>query len=124
MTRPVDFEVVQESALAMAQATIQKAIKERNLSRSDLAKRMGRQRSFVTRMMSGSHNLTIKTFALALAACDFEVTLGYSPLRWKWSVPEKPTACKSTVSTREGGHTRSCGIAAGAGMPTTLCVAK
>jgi len=80
--RPVDFLVVQETALAMAQATIQNVLNESGLKRSELADRMGRPRSFISRMLRGSHNLTIKTFALALAACGFEPNFGYLRLQW------------------------------------------
>jgi transcriptional regulator with XRE-family HTH domain len=78
----VDVELIQGMSLAMAQATIQLALKKRRISRADLAKRMGRQRSFVTRMMSGGYNMTIKTFALALASCAYRPTFGYAPITW------------------------------------------
>lgn len=81
----VDVELVQGSSLAMAQATIQGALNRRKLSRAELAKRMGRQRSFVTRMMSGDYNMTIKTFALALAACAYRPTFGFAPITWRWA---------------------------------------
>jgi plasmid maintenance system antidote protein VapI len=81
----VDVELIQGSSLAMAQATIQQAINRRKISRTDLAKRMGRQRSFVTRMMSGDYNMTIKTFALALAACAYRPTFGFAPVTWRWA---------------------------------------
>jgi plasmid maintenance system antidote protein VapI len=82
--RQIDFEILQESALAMAQATIQKAITQSGIKRSALAERMRRPRSFVSKMLSGSHNLTIKTFALALAACGLELQFNYMPIQWGW----------------------------------------
>jgi plasmid maintenance system antidote protein VapI len=100
---PVDVELVQGAALAMAQATIQQAICKRKISRTDLAKRMGRQRSFVTRMMSGNYNMTIKTFALALAACAYRPTFGFAPVTWTWvDDNDKPTVTKDPVPASAG----------------------
>jgi transcriptional regulator with XRE-family HTH domain len=84
--RPVDPEVLEEAALFSAQATIQRAIDQRRISRADLARSMGRPRSFVSRMLSGSHNLTVKTLARALAACGFELRLELVPIRWGWTL--------------------------------------
>jgi transcriptional regulator with XRE-family HTH domain len=82
----IDAEVLEESALAMAQSTIQKAINQANISRADLARNMECNRSFVSRILSGSHNLTIKTMARALAACGFEVRFESVPIMWNWGV--------------------------------------
>jgi len=74
-----DLDVVEESALAMAQATIYNAMSERGLKPASLAKNMKRHRAYVSRILSGSHNLTVKTFARALAASGFELRLSYHP---------------------------------------------
>ena len=88
---PIDVEVLEESALAMAQATIQNAIDEADLSRAELARRMECNRSFISRMLSGSHNLTIKTMARSLAACGVEVRFERVPIAWNWvSAPATP----------------------------------
>jgi len=80
----VDVEVLEESALAMAQSTIQNAMDEAQISRADLAYKMGCHRSLVTRMLSGSHNLTIRTMSRALAACGSEVRFQRVPIVWYW----------------------------------------
>jgi transcriptional regulator with XRE-family HTH domain len=82
--RPIDPEILEESALATAQATIQNAIDQKKISRADLARAMGRPPSFISRMLSGSHNLTIRTMARALAACGFEAHFSYGPIQWGW----------------------------------------
>lgn len=104
-TRPecgADIEILEESALAMAQSTIQNAIIESGISRAELARRMNRNRSFISRMLGGSHNLTIKTMARSMAACGFEVRFQPVPLQWSWvSAPtpkeELPAHAGSTV---------------------------
>jgi hypothetical protein len=80
----IDVEVLEESALAMAQATIQNAINDAALSRAELARRMQCSRSLITRMLAG-HNLTIKTMARALAACQMEVRFEKVPIEWTWA---------------------------------------
>jgi hypothetical protein len=88
---PVDLDVLQESALSMAQSTIQNAMDEAGLKPAQLAKKMGQHRSFVSRMLNSRQNLTIKTFALALAGCGFRVQFGYKPLRSGWSAEAAPS---------------------------------
>ena len=61
------MKVLEESAFARAQAIIQEAIDQTDLSMAEVSREMGRNRSFVTRMLSSDHNLTIKTMTRALA---------------------------------------------------------
>ena len=75
-----DLEVLSESTLARAQATMQNAIDGSRISRAELGRRMDSPRSFVTRMLSGNHNLTVRTMARSLAACGFEVEFGLTPI--------------------------------------------
>lgn len=79
-----DLEILEEAALAMAQATIQNAINRSGLSRAELARRLDRPRSFISRILGGDHNLTIKTMARTLLACGYEVRFGSEPLNWSW----------------------------------------
>ncbi len=79
-----DLDVLEESALFMAQATIQNAINDAGLSRSELADKMNCPRSFVSRMMTGKHNLTVRTMARAMLACGFEVGFSRTPIVWNW----------------------------------------
>jgi transcriptional regulator with XRE-family HTH domain len=105
---PLDYEILQESALAMAQATIQNAFNESGLkSRAELARRMGKKRSYVTRILRGEHNLTVKTFALALAACGFRARLSYGPMQWGWArlEPEYPVLPQNESSVPAGAGT-------------------
>lgn len=103
VNNPIDIEVLEESALAMAQSTIQNAIEESHISKADLARRMQIGRSGISRILSGSHNLTIKTMARALAGCGREVRFETVPIVWNWeSVPQPhgealPTSVGSTT---------------------------
>jgi transcriptional regulator with XRE-family HTH domain len=77
-----DLGVVEETALAMAQASISNAMAASGVTRAELARRLECPRSAVTRMLSGGHNLTVKTMSRALAACGFEPRFSYEPLQW------------------------------------------
>lgn len=81
----VDLDVVEETAIAMAQATIESTAKMVGLSRSGLASEMGRPRSFITRIMGGNHNITVRTLARALGACGFQLKFERMPLGWVWT---------------------------------------
>ncbi|HEV2495043.1 MAG TPA: helix-turn-helix transcriptional regulator [Terriglobia bacterium] len=86
----IDVEVLEESALARAQATIQGAMDEVGISKADLARKMDRNKSFVSRMLCGNHNLTVKTMTRALVACGFEVEFNRVPVAWNWESPAIP----------------------------------
>jgi len=83
----IDLDIIEESALALAQSTIQQAITKSGVSRAEMARRMKCHRSLVSRLLSGSHNLTIKTMARSLAVCGFEVRFQPTPLEWNWASP-------------------------------------
>lgn len=109
-----DVEVLEEAALAMAQSVIQNAIDESGISRAELARRMERNRSFISRMLSGSHNLTVKTMARSLAACGFEVRFERVPIACNWVEAEPlpapkmlPAHAGSTIRVRIAGANSS-----------------
>src|SRR5260370_38129802 len=86
----VDLEIIEETALAMAQSTLQNAITKSGISRAELARRMKCNRSLVSRLLSGSHNLTIKTMARSMAVCGFEVRFEPVVLEWNWAASSTP----------------------------------
>lgn len=86
---PAELTMLEETALAVAQATIQNAINEAELTRADVARRMGCPRSYVTRILQGDHNLTIKTLARALGACGQQVQLEATEPQCQWAVLEQ-----------------------------------
>ena len=97
-----DIEVLEEAALAMAQSVIQNAIDESGVTRAEMARRMDRDRSFVSRMLSGSHNLTVKTMARSLAACGFEVRFERVPITSNWI--EAPVLVNKKEAARSRGQ--------------------
>jgi len=70
----------QEKLILEAMELISEAMEERNVNRSALARLMHRTRGYVTQLMSGSRNLTLRTLADAMTALDCEVSLGKEPI--------------------------------------------
>jgi transcriptional regulator with XRE-family HTH domain len=110
-TATVDFEILQESALAIAQATIQNAMDSRGLKPSELAEIMGKHRPFVSRLLRSNHNMTIKTFALALAACGYRAKFGYAPPTSRWARQEPPKLLCQSAPASAGSFMRAMAFA-------------
>jgi len=91
---------LEESALAMAQATIQNVMNENGVSKAEMARRMECDRSSITRMLTGSHNLTIKTMARSMAVCGFEIRFEPVPIEWNWVEP--PVAVEEELPADAG----------------------
>ncbi len=98
----IDVGVLEESALAMAQSTIQNAINQVGITKADLARKMDCHRSFVSRMLSGNHNLTIKTMSRALAACGYEVRFQRAPIVWNWRSTAPVVQCEKHLPAHAG----------------------
>lgn len=98
----VDIGVLEEAALARAQSTIQNVMDEAKVSQADLARKMQCNRSFISRMLSGSHNLTIKTMARSLASCGYEVRFEPVPIVWNWVKLPMPNEVEEEVPANAG----------------------
>jgi len=99
----IDLDIIEESALAMAQSTIQNAINRSGISRAEMARRTGRNRSFVSRILSGTHNLTVKTLARSMAVCGFEVRFQPIALEWNWAAVHPPSPQKKNMEPANAG---------------------
>jgi transcriptional regulator with XRE-family HTH domain len=60
----------QEELILDATETICMVMSENNISRSELAKRLGKSRAFVTQILSGGRNLTLRTLSDVADALD------------------------------------------------------
>jgi transcriptional regulator with XRE-family HTH domain len=63
----------QERAIHEVTELIESVMRAKGVSRSELASRMGREKSWITQMLDGESNKTIRTVADALAVlgCEF-----------------------------------------------------
>jgi transcriptional regulator with XRE-family HTH domain len=82
-----------ESLVAEASETIARLMAERNVSKADLARRLNKSRSWVTQLLSGSANMTVRTLAEVAYALDAEVTLRAE--RPAWAKQEKTRGSES-----------------------------
>jgi len=76
-------------------------MEEQDLTKADLAKRIGRSRAFVTQVLSGSRNMTLHTFADLAFALGRRVHLDAVPL-------ERDGISQSCQRVLFDSHTRWC----------------
>jgi predicted XRE-type DNA-binding protein len=63
----------QEMAIMAATVAVANAVKMSKISQAELAKRIGKTAGYVSQVLSGSRNVTMRTLADFLWACDLEV---------------------------------------------------
>lgn len=65
--------VIEETLIADAQELIVSLMRHEGVTRSELARRLGKSKGFITHILSGERNLTLRTLA------DCAHALGYAP---------------------------------------------
>jgi transcriptional regulator with XRE-family HTH domain len=84
----------QERLLLEAALLIRHILKEKGISKADLAKRIGKSKAYVTQLLDGSVNMTLRTISDVLNALGYSLRLSASPLTLTAHAPEsrKPTS--------------------------------
>jgi len=77
-----------EGLVAEAGEFIARLLEEQRVSKAELARRLGKSRAYITQMLSGSTNLTVRTLAEVAYALGVEVKLEAVPLRAARQVAE------------------------------------
>src|SRR5258708_8252338 len=72
-----------EALVAEASEVIARLLAEQNVSKADLARRLNKSRAWVTQLLSGKTNMTVRTLAEVVYALDAEVKLHAQPPTWK-----------------------------------------
>jgi hypothetical protein len=72
---------LQERAIYEVTALLESAMAESGVSRADLAKRLGRSRGWVTQLLDGEANKTIRTIADTFAVLEWEYHSSYGPIQ-------------------------------------------
>lgn len=88
------FLLEQERAYFAANLLITRLMDEAGVSRAELAKRLGKSRAFVTRLLDGSANMTIRTISNVLFHLGHKVDLQATPLQ---NTIEVSTVCDPSV---------------------------
>lgn len=68
-------EFAQERLVFEATEMIAKLMEEKNVSRADLARKIGKSKAFITQVLSGSRNMTLGTIAELVYALGGSVQL-------------------------------------------------
>jgi hypothetical protein len=97
-----DLDQMEEIALAMAQAEIEDAVNCSGLKYSQVAEKAGRPRSFISKILRGNHNLTIRTMARNDAACGYELRFGRQPVLAAWVSSGTSTSVPASASSPMG----------------------
>ena len=71
----------QERLVLWATEAICELMAENNVSRAELARRLGTSRANITQMLNGSRNLTLRTLADMAWACEARIDVRVEPLR-------------------------------------------
>jgi transcriptional regulator with XRE-family HTH domain len=72
-----------EALVAETAEVIAKLMAEKNVSKADLARRLNKSRAWVTQLLSGKANMTVRTLAEVVYALDAEVKIHARPPGWK-----------------------------------------
>lgn len=96
--------VAQEKVLFTAAETIYQAMQERQVGKSELADLVNKKPAFITRVLKGDHNITLKTLAELATALDRQVVLefketGLNDLVWEEVNNDKNIVPFATAST-------------------------
>lgn len=72
-----------EALVTEASEMIARLMAEQNVSKADLARKLNKSRAWVTQLLSGKANMTVRTLAEVVYALDAEVKLNAQPPSWK-----------------------------------------
>lgn len=72
-----------ESLLAGAGELIARLMAEQSVTKAELARRLGKSRAWVTQLLNGRANMTVRTLAEVVHALGAEVKLHAQPQGWK-----------------------------------------
>jgi transcriptional regulator with XRE-family HTH domain len=88
-----------EALAAEASEVIASLMAEQNVSKADLARRLNKSRAWVTQLLSGKANMTVRTLADVAFTLGAEVKLQAQPPSWL-SVPSDKSAGAARVARR------------------------
>ena len=71
--------VQQELASEQFCDALEAVLEQNELTRAELARRLGRSRAYITKALRRGRNLTIKTMVELLAACGYEIEISAHP---------------------------------------------
>jgi len=107
-----------ERAIVRVTKQIEEAMEIKGVNRTELAKRLGRSKGWVTQLLDGENNKTIRTLAYVFAVLDAQFETGYI-----FNADVKPVILGATAKTGE--HCPESGVWKVEGTPSvTAPIAK
>ena len=91
----------QEQLIDEATELIVRAMLQEKLSKAELARRVGRSKAHITQLLTGSRNMTLRTFADLMFLMERKVLLTSAPsddasepmpMRWVQKIPQTPVS--------------------------------
>lgn len=87
-----------EVLVAEVSETVARLMAEQKVSKADLARKLNKSRAWVTQLLSGKANMTVRTLAEVVYALDAEVKLNSQPRSWKMAGKPIVRAAKDSRS--------------------------
>ena len=91
-----------ETLVAEAAEVIAGLMAEKNVSKADLARRLNKSRAWVTQLLSGKANMTIRTLAEVVHALDADVKITFSRRIGRERGRRRVQASEQVGSRRDG----------------------
>jgi plasmid maintenance system antidote protein VapI len=94
-----------EGAILEFTLDLQRRMEEQDVSRAELARRMGTSRAYITRLLGGDANFTLMTMVkLSMAvggALHLHISDQKATTRWQDTLPEEKKAAEVPAKTRK-----------------------
>jgi transcriptional regulator with XRE-family HTH domain len=84
-------EFQQERIILELAILIRRLLKEKGLSKADLAARLGKSKAFVTQILNGRANMTLRTISDVMCALGHSLSLAAGPLEVRATEPGTAT---------------------------------
>jgi transcriptional regulator with XRE-family HTH domain len=91
-----------ESLVVEASETIARVMAEQKVNKAELARRLGKSRAWVTQLLSGTTNMTVRTLAEVSHELGFEIKLQAQPTGASASREKTEGGWKPVLYTLEG----------------------
>lgn len=90
-------QVTVETVVAEAAEVVARLMAEKGVSKAELARMMGKSRAWVTQLLSGQANMTVRTLAEVVYTLDAEVKLETVAPSWKQAAKPRGEAAAPVV---------------------------
>lgn len=96
--------MAEEDLIMQVTETLCELLEKEKVSRKELADRLGKSKGFVSQLLNGGRNLTLRTVADILHVLGYKVSLTPQKLRQEVNVNESQTKFKAPPKTKKAKH--------------------